>query len=103
MAAILFPMVSATYSVPFRPRPTPVGPMTRAEELVSCGNPEPIVVSPISLGSPRAGVVTISRSTVPRRTTLPPPATVPLSTLVTNKAETDRPPTAVMSQGPLMP
>ena len=79
-----FCTVSATYRVPARLSPTPVGPRTNAAALVCSAKPEPILV----LATTRGGRWPKSRSrsltTVPRCTTLPPAATVPFSTLVTN-------------------
>ncbi len=103
MAAIRFATVSATYSVPFRPRPTPVGPMTSAAGSRCSAKPDPIRSDLRMNGSRPDGTIRSSRMTVPRCTILPLAATVPFSTLVTNRAATRPKSAEVMSQGPLMP
>src|SRR5579862_9561694 len=79
--------LSATYSVLwFLPRVTPVGPITSAAGSVRSENPEPMTVSDSTDGAPPDGETSRStRTTVPSLTTLPPAATVPLSTFVTNR------------------
>ena len=103
MPATRFASVSATYRVPFGPRPTPVGPMTRAEEFSVSGKPDPIVVLNWIHGRPDRGIWTTRRSTVPPKTVPPFAATVPFRTLVTNRTAWLPRSREAMSQGPLMP
>src|SRR5580704_15376272 len=103
MAAIRLVIVSATYSVPFGARPSPVGPRTRAEEFSASGKPDPIVARNQMNGSPKRGILMTSRNTVPPKTVWPPPATVPFSTLVTNSTAWLPRSRVAMSHGPLMP
>src|ERR1035437_4940318 len=103
IAAIRFPSESETYSVPFVSRPTPVGPTTSALGSVCSANPVPITVLEITCGFESWPIDNTILTTVPSWTTAPLAATVPLSTLVTNRTARLLPSrTAVMSQGPLM-
>src|SRR6202167_2486581 len=77
--------------------------MMNADALVCCENPEPILVTARSFGGLFQYVRTSSRSTVPLFTTAPFAATVPFSTLVTNRSASRPLPRAAMSHGPLMP
>src|SRR5580704_3294686 len=77
--------------------------MTNADALVCSENPEPIVVTARSFGGLFQYVRTSSRSTVPLLTTAPFAATVPCSTLVTNRSAFRPWRRAAMSHGPLMP
>ena len=54
-------------------------------------------------GSRPGGMTSRIRTTVPRCTVAPFAATVPFSTLVTNRSATRPKSAEVMSQGPLMP
>src|ERR1700689_702727 len=103
MAAIRLPIVSATYSVPFWPRPAPVGPSTSAAEFSASGKPDPIVAWNQTNGSPKLGILITSLITVPPKTVLPLAATVPFSTLVTNSTAWLPRSRVAMSHGPLMP
>src|SRR6266699_2138985 len=100
---IRFLPVSATYRLPLRPTPSPVGPTTNAEGSVRSEKPEPTLVTlRIAGGFPRPNARS-SRRTVPRCTTAPCAATVPFSTLATKSAADRLAATTVASHGPLMP
>src|ERR1022692_1805558 len=86
IAAIRLSRLSATYSVPVADSPSPVGPMTSAAGSVLSGNPEPIVVMDTTDGMLVCERARLMRTTVPSSTRLPLPATVSLSTLVTNRS-----------------
>ncbi len=109
-AAIRLLAESATYSVPFHPRATPVGPITSAAGSVCSAKPEATTVCDSIFGFWPWKSPTLMRTTVPPLTTLPgwsdgmpsSAATVPLSTLVTNKYAVLPMLVAVMSHGPLM-
>ena len=101
--ATRFASVSATYRTPSEPRPTPVGPMTRAAVFSCSAKPDPIVVLNWIHGRPDRGIWTTSRSTVPPKTVPPFAATVPFRTLVTNRTAWLPRSREAMSQGPLMP
>ncbi len=101
-AAIRLPLESATYRTPPAPRPTPVGPTISAFGSVCSAKPVAITVFEVTLGTPPGVMLSASRTTVPRWTTLPLAATVPLSTFVTNRVAWLPWSTAVMSHGPLM-
>src|ERR1022692_382195 len=102
IAAIRLSRLSATYSVPVADSPSPVGPMTSAAGSVLSGNPEPIVVMDTTDGMLVCERARLMRTTVPSSTRLPLPATVSLSTLVTNRSAVVSMSNAVISQGPLM-
>src|SRR5690348_723909 len=93
----------ATYSVPLGARPRPVGPITSAAGSVRCGKPDPILVMFISRGGFEPQNFRPRRRIVPLRTTLPPAALVPCSTLLTNSSAIDPRLVAAMSQGPSLP
>src|SRR5580704_8316524 len=98
MAAILLLIVSATYSVPFQLRPTPVGPSTSAAGSVRAEKPDPILVLERTRGVWYGLLVMTSRSTVPPLGLGCLPRTPP-STLVTNSTLTRPWSRAVMSHG----
>ena len=102
MPAILLSSVSATYRVPLKPRPTPVGPMTRAAGSVRAGKPDPIRLLASTRGVLQGALVMMSRSTVPPLGLVCWPR-MPPSTLVTNSSAKLPRSRAVMSHGPSMP
>src|SRR5580692_11221536 len=74
-----------------------------AAALVCSASPDAIVTTFVSCGGVPPAVDRVSRRTVPRWTTPPAAATVPLRTLVTNRSDREPELTAVASHGPLMP
>jgi hypothetical protein len=64
-AVMVLSWVSAMYSVPCRPRPTPVGASTNAAAFCCSGRPEAILVVATSRGARWPRSSRVSRSTVP--------------------------------------